>query len=230
MLIQMHKHMKWIMWTIVVLITVAFLFFGIFPSATSGRAVAKVDGYVIAADEFNRVYRNMAENYRQILKDQFNENFQQIVKKQALQELIRNRLLLQEAERKSLKVTDEELQSAILQIPAFNNQGRFDQRAYEAALQSINMTPAVFEASQREFLIRQKLERLVQDGVAVTDAELPAAYAAKNPKAKKGDFEKNKESFKKSYLAEKQSQALDAYVKALSNKADIKINDAEMAS
>lgn len=230
MLIQMHKHMKWIMWTIVILITIAFLFFGIFPSSSNGRTVAKVDGYVIGADEFNRVYRNMAENYRQILKDQFNENFAQIVKKQALQELIRNRLLLQEAERKGMKVTDEELQAAILQIPAFNNQGRFDHAAYERALQSINMTPALFEANQREYLLRQKLERLVQDSVAVTDAELPAAYAAKNPKAKKGEFEKNKESFKKSYLAEKQSQALDAYVKGLSNKATIKINDAEIAS
>jgi peptidyl-prolyl cis-trans isomerase D len=221
--------MKWIMWTIVVLVTVTFLFFGIYPSETTGNTVAKVDGYVIGSEEFNRVYRNMAENYRRILKDQFNENFSQIVRQQALQELIRNRLLVQEADRKGLKVSDEELQSYIIQIPAFNTQaGKFDQRAYEAALQSINMTPAVFEASQREFLLRQKLERLVQDGVAVTDAELPAAYAAKNPKAKKGDFEKNQVGFKQTYLAEKQRDALDAYVKGLMNKAEIKINETAM--
>jgi peptidyl-prolyl cis-trans isomerase D len=135
-----------------------------------------------------------------------------MLRKQALQELIKNRLLVQEAERRGLKVSDEELQDHIMQMPVFSSQmGKFDHRAYEQALQSINMTPAVFEANQREYLLKQKLERAVQDGVAVIDAELPAAYAAKNPKAKKGEFEKNKEAFKQTYLAEKQSEALDAY-------------------
>ena len=50
MLQSMHKHMKWIMWAIVVLVTVTFMFFGIYPSSVSGRTVAKVDGYVISSD------------------------------------------------------------------------------------------------------------------------------------------------------------------------------------
>ncbi len=230
MLEQMHKHMKWIMWTIVVLVTVTFLFFGIYPSTTSGNTVAKVDGYVIGADEFTQVYRNMYENYRQILKDQFNENFAQIVRKQALQELIQNRLLIQEAERRGIRVSDDELQSYIMQMPAFNNQGRFDQRVYERTLQSVNLTPASFEANQREFMLRQKLERLVEDGVTVTEPELAAAYAAKNPAAKKGDFEKNKASFAQTYLGEKKREALDAFVRGLMSKATIKINEKMMAS
>jgi L-arabinose isomerase len=225
MLEQMHKHMKWIMWGIVVLITVTFLFFGMYPSSVSGRTVARVDGYVITADEVNRVYRNMEENYRKILKDQFNENFAKILRTQALRELVQNRLLVREAERIGLSVPDGELQAYITQIPAFRDQGRFSRQAYEYALDRINMTPAVFEANQREYLLRQKLEQLVQDGVAVTDAELPAAYASRNPKAKPGDFEKNKENFRKTYLAEKQKAAVDAFVRDLENKASIKISD-----
>jgi peptidyl-prolyl cis-trans isomerase D len=224
MLIQMHKHMKWIMWTIVVLITIAFLFFGIYPSSGNGNTVARVDGYTISADELNRVYMNMTENYRQLFKDQFNQQFADALKKQALQELIRNRLLVQEAEKKGLKVPDEELQAYIMQIPAFTNQGRFDQRAYEAALRNINMSPAKFEANQREYLMRRKLERLVEDSVVVLDSELQAAYAEKNPKAKKGDFEKNMENFRKTSLSEKRRESLDAYVKNLMNKAEVKIN------
>lgn len=225
----MHKNMKWIMWTIVVLITIAFLFFGIYPSNSSGNTAAKVDGYAIGADEVNRVYLNMSENYRRILKDQFNQSVAETLRKQALQELIRNRLLIQEAERKGLKVGDDELQAYISQIPSFRGPAGFDHRAYQQALQSINMTPAKFEASQREYLLRQKMERLVEGGIAVTDAELPAAYAARNPKAKKGVFEKNKESFKQTYLAEKQREALDAFVKGLMNKAEIKVNETAMA-
>ncbi len=230
MLEQMHKHMRWILWSIIVLVTVTFLFFGIYPSNTGGRTVAKVDGYVITTDDFNRVYRNMSENYRQILKDQFNENFAKMLKTQALRELIQNRLLIQEAARVGIRIADEELQAYIMQIPAFGVQGRFDRRSYERALQSINVTPAVFEASQREYLLRQKLERLVEDGVAVTDAELPAAYAAKNPKAKPGEFEKNKATFKQTYLGEKRREALDAFVKGLENKASITIDSKALAS
>jgi peptidyl-prolyl cis-trans isomerase D len=229
MLEQMHKHMKWILWGIIVLITVTFLFFGIYPSSVSGRTVAKVDGYVISADDVNRVYQNMYENYRRIMKDQLNENISKALRAQALRELVQNRLLVQEADRVGLRVADEELQSYIVQIPAFNNQGRFDSRAYERALQNINMTPALFEQNQRDLLLRQKLERLVEDGVAVTNAELPAAYASRNPKAKAGDYEKNKETFRQSYLREKQRAALDAFVKGLENKASIKIDDKTFA-
>jgi peptidyl-prolyl cis-trans isomerase D len=228
MLESMRKHMTWMMWIIIGLITVTFLFFGIYPSSTSGNTVAKVDGYVIGSEELNRVHRNMAENYRRILKDQFNENLSEMLRKQALQELIQNRLLVQEAERRDLEVSDEELQAHIMQIAAFTNEGQFDQRAYRQALESVNMKPAAFEETQREYLLRQKLERLVEDGVAVTDAELPGAYAAKNPKAKKGDFEKNKESFRQTLLAEKQTEALNAYVKTLMSKASIKINEKGM--
>ncbi len=230
MLQSMHKHMKWIMWAIVVLVTVTFMFFGMYPSSVSGRTVARVDGYVISADDLNRVYRNMEENYRQIMKDQFNENFAKTLRSQALRELVQNRLLVQEADRVGLRVTDEELQSYIMQIPAFLVGGRFDKRVYERALQNINMTPAQFEANQREYLLRQKLEHLVEDGVAVTDAELSAAYASKNPKAKPGDFEKNKVAFKQTYLAEKQRTALDAFVRGLGNKATITIDDKALAS
>jgi peptidyl-prolyl cis-trans isomerase D len=222
--------MKWIMWAIVILVTVTFMFFGIYPSSVSGRTVAKVDGYVISADDLNRVYRNMEENYRQIMKDQFNQDFAKLLRTQALRELVQNRLLVQEADRVGLRVTDEELQSYIMQIPAFLVRGKFDKRVYEGALRNINMTPALFEANQREYLLRQKLERLVEDGVAVTDAELPAAYASKNPKAKPGDFEKNKINFKQTYLVEKQRAALDAFVKNLGNKATITIEDKALAS
>jgi peptidyl-prolyl cis-trans isomerase D len=230
MLQSIHKNMKWIMWSIVILVTVTFMFFGIYPSSMRGGTVAKVNGYVISADDLNRTYLNMEENYRRIMKGQMPENFSKILRAQALRELVQDRLLVQEADRIGLSVSDEELQTYIMQIPAFVERGTFNKRAYEGALQNINMTPAVFETSQREYLLRQKLEQLVEDGVAVTDAELSAAYAAKNPKAKPGDFEKNKVSFKQTYLAEKQRNALDAFVKGLENKATITIKDKAFAS
>lgn len=230
MLIQIHKHMKWIMWAIVVLITVTFLFFGIYPSDIGGRAVAKVGGDVITADEFNRAYRNLYDNYKELLKDQFNESFAKGLKSQALQELIVNRLLVQEAGHLGLRVSDSELQAVIMKIPAFARDGRFDKMAYERTLDRINVKPAAFEASQREYLLRQKMEQLVKDGVMATDAELAAAYQQKNPKAKAGEFEKGKDSFRRTYLEEKRNDAMTAFVRGLQGRTTIKIYEKSMAS
>lgn len=229
MLESMHKHMKWIMWIIVGLITVAFLFFGIYPSGDGQMIAASVNGDVITDDEWNRVYQNMHETYREILKGQFTEGFAKTLRAQALRELITERLLVREAERQGLRVTDKELQAAIMKIPAFNQQGVFNRNNYERYLSRVNMKPALFEARQRDFLLRQKLEQLVMDSVDVTETELAALYATRNAKAKAGDFEKNKANFRQSVLKEKQRAALDAYIARLGNKAKIKMNEKALA-
>ncbi len=225
-----RKHMGWMMWIIVGLITVTFLFFGIYPSSKSGRAVAKVGDYVITTEEVNRVYRNLYDSYKDLLKDKLNKEVEKSLRSQALQELIVNQLLITEARNLGLRVSDEEVQAAIMKMPAFSRDGRFDKRVYEQILNRINMTPAVFEAGQREFLLRQKLEHLVKDSVAVEDAELKAAYEQRNPKAKPGEFEKSKETFRQTYLAEKQRDALTALLRNIESRVPVKIEDKAFAS
>ena len=230
MLESMRKHMSWMMWLIVGLITVTFLFFGIYPSHIGGETMAKVDGSVITSDEFNRVYRNMYETYRQMLKDQMNDNIARELKARALNELISNRLLVQEAERLGMKVTDAELQASIMNMPVFAGEGTFNRKVYERMLDRVNVTPAVFEANQREFLLRQKLEQLVRDAVVVTETELATTYQQQNPKAKPGDFIKNKQSFRQTYLSRKQSEAMTAYLRGIYSKTAVTINDKALAS
>lgn len=223
MLEQMHRHMKWIMWIIVGLITIAFLFFGIYPSDERGAVAAKVNGQTISQEEFNRVYQNMYQTYRDVLKDQFNESFAQGLRAQALRGLIAERLLVQEAERKGLRVTDEELQKSIMAVPSFQQQGKFSRKNYDNYLRYVNLTPKAFEARQREELLKQKLVGLVEEGVSVTDAEVARTYAERNPKATPGDFEKNRETFRRSALEEKKQAALDAFIAKLQAGAKIKI-------
>ena len=229
MLEQIRKHMGWMMWVIVGLITVTFLFFGIYPSSGGGDRAAKVGNTVITMDEVNRAYRNLSDNYKDLLKDKFNDTIAKSLKSQALQELIVNRLMIDEAERIGLRVSDAELQAAIMRMPAFSVDGKFDKRAYDRILDRINMTPAAFEASQREFLLRQKMENLIRDGVTVTDAELAAAYKQSNPKAKPGDFEKNRETFRQTYLAGKQRDTLTAALREIEKRIPVKIEQKSLA-
>jgi len=228
MLESMRKHMTWMMWVIVGLITVTFLFFGIYPSDIGGRSVAKVGDDVITADEYNRVYRNLTDQYRELLKDQMTDSIAKGLKAQALQELVVGRLFIQEAGRIGLTVSDEELQAAILSMPAFAQNGRFDRKTYERILDRVNMSPAAFEASQRDFLLRQKLERLVRDAVMVTEPELAAEYKKRNPKATPAEFEKKKDTFRQSYLAEKQRDALTGFIRGIQSRSKVVIDEKAM--
>lgn len=225
MLESLHKHMKWIMWIIVGLVTVAFVFtFGNYPTGGEGGTIAAVNGDIISVNEFNRAYQNMHETYRDMLKDQFNEAFAKTLRGQVLGQLINQRLLIQEAERRGLRVSDEELRQSIMNIPLFNRQGGFDQKVYERYLSRINLTAAAFEEMQRWFLLSRKLERLIEESVDVTERELMVLYRERNPKSRSGDFEKNKASFRQTILAEKRGAALDAYLSGLRVGAKIKIN------
>jgi len=225
-----RKHMGWMMWIIVGLITVTFLFFGIYPSSDQGRSMASVGDYVISAEELNQAYRNLYENYKGMLKDQMNDAIAKNLRNQALQELIVNRLMVEKARLIGLQVSDAELQTVIMKMPAFSRDGRFDKKVYDTILDRVNMTPAKFEASQRDFLLRQKLEYLVKDSVVAGDAELQAAYVKRNPKAKPGEFEENKETFRQMYLAEKQRDAMTALLRNIQDTIPVKINDKAMAS
>jgi peptidyl-prolyl cis-trans isomerase D len=229
MLEQMRKHMNWIMWTILVLVIVSFLFFGIFPSGSGQGVAASVNGDVITSSELNREYQNTLETYRQIFKDQFNDAMAKTLRSQTLRELIQNRLLVQEAKRIGLKASDEEVRATIMNIPSFQQDGRFNPAAYQRYLDYVNQKPAAFEAVQRNIILREKLVRLIEDSVAVTDEEVSAGYAARNAKLKKGAINQDKASFRRSLLDEKKQAALEAFVQGLYKKAEVKTNASEVA-
>ena len=229
MLEQMRKHMNWIMWIILILVIISFLFFGIYPSDRGRGEAATVNGDVITAGELDRAYRNMYESYRQIFKDKFTDAMARTLRQQALRDLVQNRLLVQEASRIGLRVSDEEIQAAIMRTPAFAPGGRFDKAAYDRYLDYINVKHSVFEETQREFMLKQKIERIIEDTVDVTEDELKAAYASRNAKAKAGDFDKDREAFRKTYLAEKRRDAVNAYAQALFKKGKITLSQAELA-
>ena len=104
------------------------------------------------------------------------------LKSAVLEELIRQHLLLREARRLGLEVTDEELMDGIGRVPDFQANGRFDKSRYVQALRNNRMTPADFEKEWREQLTVKKLYDLIQDHVQVTEAEVRERYRLEQEK------------------------------------------------
>lgn len=103
------------------------------------------------------------------------------VKDKIMESLTDRVLILQEAKRLGLKVSDEELTEAIEGVPAFQINGQFDQRTYERTLQLNRMTPEQFEQSQRVSLLISKLVNLIRlNGGKVSEDDVLETYRFEN--------------------------------------------------
>jgi len=184
MLHLMRKHAGSMMIKILLgAIVVVFVFWGIgsFRERRAGR-VALVNGEPISVTEYRETYGNLIQRLRTTFGNSLDEAMieQLKVKQQALNQLIEQRLLIQEAERLRLAISNNELAGAIRGITAFQSNGSFDSRLYRRVLDLNRMTPEAFEELQKRSMLVERLERFVADGVKVSDPETDAWISWQN--------------------------------------------------
>ncbi|BCL75711.1 peptidylprolyl isomerase [Jeongeupia sp. HS-3] len=84
------------------------------------------------------------------------------MKPMVVEQLIRQKLLLQAAAKQNFVATDAEMQKAIMAIPAFQENGQFSPKRYEEMLAAQQMTVAQFELRVRDDIaLRQLLSAFV---------------------------------------------------------------------
>jgi peptidyl-prolyl cis-trans isomerase D len=147
--------------------------------------LAKVGGEVISVREYQLAYNSVTEFYRRAYQDRFTEEMARLVnlKQQALDVLVQRKILLEEAKRQGLTVTDAELIVRVQSYPAFRVNGGFDRGRYVQVLRLSRLTPGDFEQSQREDLLVTKLENLIKDGIHVNESEVRSAFVRENEQA-----------------------------------------------
>lgn len=157
----------WILIMIIVLPMIISLSSG---SAAGGSGAGTIFGRKIPWPEYQQEYRLVRSNLESQL-GQLPEGLEPIVEQQ-----VWDRLMLREAARKRVKVSDEELARYLQQIPAFQENGRFSKPLYERMVQGLRMTPQGFEARVRDDLRMQKLMESVQAEATVSDEDIRQAY------------------------------------------------------
>jgi peptidyl-prolyl cis-trans isomerase D len=170
---------SWLIKILLGAIVIVFVFWGVgsFRSQRGGR-VALVNGDQITMDEYREAYNNLVEQLRRRFGNNLDEDMlkQLQVKRQALNQLINNKLLVQESERLNFRVSEKELADAILNISAFQRAGVFDSRLYRNVLDRLRMTPETFEAAQKNAMLIDKLRTLITDSAKVSDQEVREWY------------------------------------------------------
>jgi len=174
------KKRSWIITILLGLIIVVFIAFygGSRPGGNGAQDVVEINGEVISQREFALEYERAVARYRELFKESLNPELLKALnlKGTLLEEIIETRLVLQEARRLGLTATDDELMTFIGQIPEFQANGRFNKERYLQLLRANRLTPAQFEAQQRDQLTIQRLFGILLDGVHVTESEARNRY------------------------------------------------------
>ena len=165
---------SWLIKILLGAIVIVFVFWGVgsFRSQRGGR-VALVNGDQITQDEYIETYNNLIEQIRRRFGNNLDEDMlkQLQVKRQALNQLIDNKLLVQESKRLKFRVSEKELTDVISNITAFQRAGMFDSSLYRNVLDRLRMTPETFEAAQKNAMLIDKLRTLITSSAKISDQE-----------------------------------------------------------
>jgi len=191
---------KTILWSIVFAFVATIFYSWGMGGSTGGRSgtLATVQGQEIRLAEYDRYYNNLINFYRDQFKGQFSEETIKNLdlKNSALDALIQKKLLLLEAEKQGLVVSDQELADRITTIPAFQKDNVFNKTYYESYLTQNRLSTSKFEESQRELMVMEKVEQLVKSNTQVSETEIQEAFRKEQEKIKFRYVEFSKDHFK----------------------------------
>ncbi|SLM28253.1 PpiD1 [Desulfamplus magnetovallimortis] len=174
---------SWIIKIILGLIVVVFIFLGMGSMGSKDRGqVAMVNDMPITMDEYRQSYQNTVEQIRNRFGGNVSEELLNMlnVRKQALDRLIEERLITDEAAKLDIQVSERELQHALVAIDTFKKDGVFDLATYRMVLSRNRLTPETFEAMQLENMRRSKVIDFVLKSVKVSDLEAGEWYRQNN--------------------------------------------------
>ena len=165
MLKMMRHHAKYF-YGLFFIVILSFLFWGVgtVDKTSSGGIVAEVGKQKITQEEYYRAYDNAFKFYKNLYKEKFDEELQKKLKLKdtVLDSLIGNRVLLAAAAENGIRVSDEELNEAITNEPAFMRNGVFDSQVYQNTLRQSRLTPEIYESMKRQELVITRMTRLIE--------------------------------------------------------------------
>ncbi len=161
----MQKHAKWFFLPFIMII-VSFIFWGVGTNnANPVQIVAEVGPYTIDTQSYWRNYERLRDLYRNIFQGRLTEEMQKSLdlKNRALDEMISLKILLIAAKENGVKISDKELQEAIMTDSNFMRDGRFDRDVYLNTLRLNRSTAEQYEQLRREDMAADRIRKIVME-------------------------------------------------------------------
>lgn len=155
-----------------------FSFFGIesYFIARTDQWVAKVGDREINPDQFSEKFNNYRQYMMNMSRGQLDGAYfeRKEIKRQVLDSMIDQQLLLAANEKLGIVVTDQQVQQDIRSTAAFQTEGKFDANIYKAMLSNSRRTPLTYQEEVRNDLAVKALPEQIAATAVVTATDIDA--------------------------------------------------------
>lgn len=221
--LRKKQNIKIGLWIISIIIIVTFVFWGAKTSVQEGKKrpnyAGTIKGKKVGMEIYAQSYRAC---YNQALMQYGQEELAKIIEYLNLDEQAWNRIiLLKEAERRKIKTTNEEVIETIKGLEVFQEEGKFDQKRYEAIItRYLKSNPRMFEEDMRQSTTISKLIEEVIGNINLSGDELIKMYKEENEELKTAYILFEPENFKDQ--VEPKDKEIEKYYNE--NKEEFKTN------
>jgi peptidyl-prolyl cis-trans isomerase D len=192
---ESFNQLKWILLAIVAAFVFGFVFIDMgLGGALRGKSdtkafAARVNGETITYNDYYRALKNYEDMYRQMYGGQFTPEMASALHlpQQVMESLIEQRLLAQQARKLNLAATPEEVRKKLLEIPVFNQGGKFvGMELYNRYVTGPLGYPSAadFEAALARDIATVKMESVLTSSVVISPKAADAEYKRINENAK----------------------------------------------
>ncbi|MCL2877239.1 MAG: peptidylprolyl isomerase [Acidobacteria bacterium] len=202
-LMRRKKRLRLILWLVIAALALSMLIFFV-PGTNMGGffdtpgVVASVEGRNVTAQDFSRLYRRVANNFRAANNIDEETIRAMGLPTQVLNELINYEVMEVLAKRFGITLTEEELFRALENNPNLQVNGKFiGVENYKALLAQNGYTAAQFESELRRMKLHDKVRDFVTSAIRVTDRELRDEYQVSTQKIQVDYVLLKKDEFKK---------------------------------
>lgn len=145
---------------------------GYFSGNNKADVATTVNGQDISKKDLDNLTKNYKDQYLSAVNGDETLLNQSFIEKTALDTLIARNLLLQQAEKLGISLSDAQIEQMLAQQPSFQENGKFSQSLYENYLRSVGMTSQALISSLRQDHALKMLTSSVLGTALVSKADI----------------------------------------------------------
>ena len=173
MLQTIHDKLKgWVAGVVLGAIGLVFVFWGINWTLSAPTYAAKVNGTEISSSEVRQTYQQQLAQIERQSAAPLDDATRNDIKRRVLDQYVDGEALVTRADALGYRVSDQELLSAMAQVPAFQVDGKFDQAHALAVLNAQGRSVSEIEAMFRRDVKLRQLDTALNSSSFVTPTEL----------------------------------------------------------
>ncbi|MGH8016253.1 MAG: SurA N-terminal domain-containing protein, partial [Candidatus Zixiibacteriota bacterium] len=158
---------------------------------------AVINGEEISWPAYNNIYESVVQSeIRKVPDGELSDDQRRQLHERAWQQLVHDRVLLQEVAKRDIHVTNDEIYSylkfspppELQSVPSFQTDGKFDYQKYMMAMADPQASPfwASIEPIVTKDIMKLKLQEMVISTATISEEEIKTSFLQANEKVKLG--------------------------------------------